>query len=154
MSAGLAEDLVRLAFLLSREWVPYPKWLGTRLAALPCAAALAGPLRRALAGADWREREGGLADAARVLLREQRERGLPTPDEAVGPFHDRPFLGLRDEVTEVLLDGLADPWLARRRYPVGSVGQWVDNVGVLTHADRRAALSAAYRIWLQDSDSH
>jgi hypothetical protein len=151
LSTGLAEDLVRQAFLLARAWAPYPKWLGTRFAALPIAAALAGPLDRATGGTGWADREAGLVAAVDVLLAAQRERGLPTPEVGVTAFFDRPFHRLDDRVVSSLLDGLTDPWLAGQRYPIGSIDQWVTNVGVLTRPVRRAFLATAYRAWLQES---
>ena len=50
LSAGLAGDLVWLAFALSRRWAPYAKWRGTVFRSLPVAARL-GPLLDAAAAA-------------------------------------------------------------------------------------------------------
>ncbi len=55
LSAGLAEDLLWLAFALSRRWAPYAKWRGTVFRSLPVAAQL-GPLLDAAAA-----RSGGNA---------------------------------------------------------------------------------------------
>lgn len=44
LSTRLAGDLISLAFTLSRQWPPYPKWRGTAFRALPVAADLAGLL--------------------------------------------------------------------------------------------------------------
>ena len=41
LSTRLADDLISLAFTLSRRWQPYPKWRGTAFRALPVAADLA-----------------------------------------------------------------------------------------------------------------
>ena len=41
LSAGLAGDLLWLAFALSRRWRPYAKWRGTVFRSLPVAARLA-----------------------------------------------------------------------------------------------------------------
>jgi hypothetical protein len=79
LSTRLAGDLMWLAFTLSRQWPPYPKWRGTAFAALPVAADLVGPLTAAAAAPDWRDRESGLADACEILLDAQRVRGLPPP---------------------------------------------------------------------------
>ena len=60
LSAGLADDLVWLAFALSRRWAPYAKWRGTVFRSLPVAARL-GPLLDAATAAPvagTRERPG------------------------------------------------------------------------------------------------
>ena len=144
ISARLAEDLLWLAFALSRRWAPYAKWRGTVFRSLPVAARL-GPLLDAAAAPAWRERENALASACRVLLSIQRERGLPAPEPAVIPFFDRPYRTLDPVVPQELLDGITDPDVVRLPPMVGSIEQWVDSTDVLSSPARRAALQAAYR---------
>ena len=144
LSARLAEDLLWLAFALSRRWAPYAKWRGTVFRSLPVAAQL-GPLLDAATAAQWREREDALTSACRVLLGIQRERGLPAPESAVIPFFDRPYRTLDGAVPQALLDGITDPEVARLPPIVGAIEQWVDSADVLSSPGRRAALQAAYR---------
>jgi hypothetical protein len=148
LSAGLAADLVHLAFGLSRRWAPYAKWRGTVFRSLPVADRL-GPLLVPLLGAaaapGWREREDALATACEVLLDVQRERGLPAPRSAVIPFFDRPYRTVDGAVPRALLDGITDPDVARLPPMIGSLEQWIDSTDVLSSPGRRAALRAAYR---------
>jgi len=144
ISASLADDLVWLAFTLSRRWAPYAKWRGTVFRSLPVAARL-GPVLDAAAAPAWRERENALTSACQVLLSIQRERGLPAPECAVMPFFDRPYRTVDGAVPRELLDGITDPDVRRLPPMVGSIEQWVDSVDVLSSPGRRAALRAAYR---------
>jgi hypothetical protein len=144
LSAGLAADLVWLAFGLSRRWAPYAKWRGTVFRSLPVAARL-GPLIDRAAAPGWREREDALAAACEVLLDVQRERGLPAPGSAVVPFFDRPYRTLDEAVPRALLDGITDPEVARLPPMIGSLEQWIDSTDVLSSPGRRAALRAVYR---------
>lgn len=144
LSAGLAADLVHLAFGLSRRWAPYAKWRGTVFRSLPVAGRL-GPLLDGAAAPGWREREDALAAACEVLLDVQRARGLPAPGSAVIPFFDRPYRTLDDAVPRALLDGITDPDVARLPPMIGSLEQWIDSTDVLSSPGRRAALRAAYR---------
>ena len=146
LSAGLARDLLGLAFTLSRRWAPYAKWRGTVFRSLPVAARL-GPLLDATAAPEWRERENALAAACEVLLSTQRERGLPAPESAVFPFFDRPYRTVDRAVPQGLLSGITDPDVARLPPLVGSIEQWVDSTDVLSSPGRRAAAQAAYRAW-------
>jgi len=146
LSARLAGDLMWLAFTLSRQWPPYPKWRGTAFRALPIAADLAGLLAAAAAAARWRDRESALAGACEILLDAQRARGLPAPASAVIPFWDRPYRTVDEAVPESLLSAITDPDLSRLP-AVGSVEQWVSSVDVLSSPARRAALQTAYQAW-------
>lgn len=147
MSAGLAEDVVWLAFALSRRWAPYAKWRGTLFRSLPVAAVLGPLLGSAAAAPSWREREDALASACEILLDLQHERGLPAPEGAVVPFFDRPYRTVDRAVPERLLAAVTDPDVARLPPVVGSVEQWAGSVDVLSSPGRRAALRAAYRGW-------
>ena len=146
LSTRLAGDLMWLAFALSRQWPPYPKWRGTAFRALPIAADLAGPLTAAAVASHWRDRESALADACEILLDTQRARGLPAPASAVIPFWNRPYRTVDQGVCESLLSAITDPDLARLP-AVGSIEQWVNSVDVLSSPARRAALQTAYQAW-------
>jgi hypothetical protein len=146
LSAGLAADVVSLAFTLSRRWAPYPKWRGTVFRSLPVAARLGPLLGAAAAAPGWRDREDALAAACELLLDVQRERGYPAPAAAVIPFFGRPYRTVDGAVGDGLLAGVTDQDVARLPV-VGSVEQWADSTEVLASAGRRAALRAAYRAW-------
>jgi hypothetical protein len=147
LSTRLAGDLMWLAFAVSRQWPPYPKWRGTAFQALGVARDLAGPLAAAAAAPDWPDREGGLAGACEVLLNAQRARGLPAPATAVTRFWDRPYRTVDDAVPQALLAGITDPQVAGLPALAGSVEQWVSSVDVLASPARRSALRAAYQAW-------
>ena len=110
---------MHLGHLLERRWPPYAKWLGTSFARLPRAGVVgSGPCRQPLAATDWRERESGLVEALRVLSRVQADAGLPTVDDPVEPFWDRPYQGVRDAAVIAVLEAASrDP--AVRALPRG-----------------------------------
>jgi len=147
LSAGLAGDLLWLAFALSRRWAPYAKWRGTAFRSLPVAAQLGPLLDASVAAAGWRERENALATACELVLGIQRERGLPAPAFAVIPFFDRPYRTVDDAVPDGLLGAITDPDVTRLPPMVGSIEQWVDSTDVLSSPGRRVALQRAYRMW-------
>ena len=137
LAARLAGIALHLGHLLERRWPPYAKWLGTSFARLPRASAAAGPLEAALAAEHWRERESGLVDALRVLSRVQADAGLPTVDDPVELFWDRPYRGVRDAAVTVLAETIRDPAVQSLPHGVGSAEQASDNVDVLTTPHRR-----------------
>jgi hypothetical protein len=149
LGARLADDLMGLAFTVSRRWPPYPKWRGTAFRALAAAADLGGPLTAAATASSWRDRESGLADACEVLLSAQRARGLPAPAAAVTRFGDRPYRTADQAVQDALLADITDPHVARLPTGVGSIEQWVSSVDILANPARRPALQTAYRAWTE-----
>ncbi len=147
LSAGLAGDLLWLAFTLSRRWAPYAKWRGIAFRSLPVAARLGPLLDAAAAAPGWQERENALATGCEMLLSIQRELGHPAPESAVIPFFDRPYRTVDQAVPQGLLATVTDPDVARLPPTVGSIEQWADSTEILSSPGRRAALQTAYRAW-------
>jgi uncharacterized protein DUF4037 len=142
IASRLAGAVMHLAHLLERRWPPYAKWTGTSLKSLPAGAAAAAPLLRAVDAQDWRTREDGLVEALRILCRLQRDVGLPAVDDPIGPFWDRPYRCIRDEVVTSLEGSITDPAVRALPRGVGSTEQWSDNVDVLVDPGRRLSLPA------------
>jgi hypothetical protein len=137
VSARLVGIAMHLGHLLERRWPPYAKWLGTSFARLPRVGAVGDPLLRAVGAGTWREREAGLVEALRRLSRVQADAGLPTVDDPVEPFWDRPYQGVRDATVTLLADSIRDPDVRSLPRGVGSAEQWSDNVDVLVDASLR-----------------
>ena len=147
LSARLADDLMWLAFAVSRRWPPYQKWRGTMFGTLPVASSLAGPLDAALTAPSWRARERAIADAAEALAAAQRRLGLPVPGKVIVPFWDRPYLSLNEAMCTDLLTGISDPGVLALPPGIGPVERWADSVDVLSSPGRRAATRPLYRAW-------
>jgi hypothetical protein len=90
-----------------------------------------------LATSEWRARESGLVDALRLLSRLQAEVGLPSVEDPVEAFYDRPYRGVREAAVRVLEQSVTDPVVRALPRGVGSPDQWSDNVDVLVRAERR-----------------
>ncbi len=145
LTARIVSIAMHLAFLLQRRWPPYDKWMGTLFAQLPVAAAIAAPLEAAMKASEWPQRQAALSEMLTGLHDFQRSVGLPTGQDALELFWDRPFCGVRRSVTELLLGAVTDPVVSELPVGVGSVEQWVDNVDVLTDPQRRVDAAAALR---------
>jgi hypothetical protein len=134
LAARLVRDLMRLCFLIEREYAPYAKWLGTAFARLRCGPALMPMLRAALAAGDWHAREEALVPAYEHVARMFNALGITEPQEPeVRGFYSRPF--------RVLASGrFAEACMART--PLGALGwaggidQFVDSTDVVSDAGR------------------
>jgi hypothetical protein len=67
MGGGLVLELMRLCFLMERQYAPYSKWFGTAFSGLACASTLSPILSTAVRADTWRERENALIAAYREV---------------------------------------------------------------------------------------
>ena len=80
IGSRLVRDVMRLCFLMERQYAPYAKWFGTAFAQLESAAALTDVLLKAVQKADtWQERDRWLGEAYRVVAGRHNRLGLTEP---------------------------------------------------------------------------
>jgi hypothetical protein len=82
-ASKVVQHLMRIAFMVSRRYMPYKKWFGTVFRSLPIAATLEPALLGLLDEPDWQMVEEKLGDAASILLQQQNQLGLG-PQTALG----------------------------------------------------------------------
>ncbi len=131
VTARLVRDLMRLCFLIEREYAPYIKWLGTAFARLSCAPTLTPRFQRALAATTWQQREDALVPAYEEVARAFNALGVTDPqDPTVRLFYNRPFrvLGSGRFVDACM----AKTPLAHLGY-AGGIDQFADNTDVLSN---------------------
>jgi hypothetical protein len=137
--ARLVRDLMRLCFLMEREYAPYSKWLGTAFARLQCGPRLAPVLVAALHARDWHEREAQLVEAFEAVAVRFNDLGLVDElDPTVRPFYERPFRVLDSE-------RFADACLAATSLRdlgwVGAIDHFVDSTDVLSSPGNATAVT-------------
>jgi catechol 2,3-dioxygenase-like lactoylglutathione lyase family enzyme len=161
VTARIARELVRIAFLIERRWAPYSKWLGTAFSRLPIAATVAPHLNAAVHADGWREREAALCAAQRELAIATNRLGLaaevdPEPRQFYGRdirvlFGGRFTSALADAVTDpevrALIDGLGLRIREDAAIPMlpGTIDQAVDSTDVLSHVNRCKQAEALLR---------
>jgi len=149
IAARLTRSIMLLCFLYERRYAPYPKWLGSAFAALPCAAELAPILRAVQTGATWRERERQLCAAYETLNSMHNASGIGAPVEpALQEFHERGFLvssGWR--YTESLLAEIDDPEvkMISEGALIGSVDLFSDSTDLREATALRGKIARLYR---------
>lgn len=142
IAGRIAGTIAHMAFVVSRAWMPYPKWSGTMLRRLPGTEPLTAALGRALRAADGTSRQQLMADALEALLDLQRATGLPAPAPATEAFWDRPFRHPRSEIVERLREGIADAGVLALPPARGCIEQRTTDVALLTDPHARRALVA------------
>jgi hypothetical protein len=148
IGSRLVRDLMRLCFLIERQYPPYPKWFGTAFTQLACAADLLPVLRRAQVAETWPEREEHLATAYEYVAARHNGLGVTEPLPArIETFHGRPFRVLAfDGVEKALLARIRDPEVGRiaGERLIGSIDQFSDSTDLLTYPRWRPALRRLY----------
>jgi len=148
IAARLVRDVMRLCFLMERQYAPYPKWFGTAFSRLACAEELLPHLRRTLHAHSWQEAEAGLVPAYEALARLHNSLGLTPPlPETVRSFWGRPFQVMAMHgFADALLAEIRDPAVQRiaARPPIGGIDLISDNTDLLESPAWRPALRNLY----------
>jgi hypothetical protein len=128
---------MHLAHLLDRQWPAYSKWLGTSLARLPRAHAIAEALGRVLSSTDWRDRRRRFRRRSADPQPDPGRRWVARCGQPNRELLDRAYRSIRPDVITALEDSISDPAVKALPRGLGSVEQWSDNTNVLTNPSRR-----------------
>ncbi len=114
IGARLVRDIMRLCFLMERQYAPYPKWFGTAFQQLNSAATLTPILQQALSANNWQERQEYLGAAFEVIATRHNQLGLTEPlPEKTTSFFGRPFRVIGGEkFSRAISARITDPGLA------------------------------------------
>ena len=135
IGSRLVRDAINLAFLLERQYPPYPKWLGMAFARLRCAKALSLSLWQAQRALSWRERQTALGHAFATLAGLQNDLEIsPRMPPIASGFHGRPFRVINGGTIALnIVDEIVDPKvraIAEKRL-IGGIDQFSDNTDLL-----------------------
>lgn len=148
IASRLVRDLMRLSFLMEKQYAPYPKWFGTAFGKLALAPELKPLLEQVLSQSVWQDREKFLVKAYEYLADCHNRLGITeTLPAQCSPFHDRPFLVISKGLySAAILAQIEDPFLQElaTRPLIGSVSQFSDSTDLQVDPLWRSALTALY----------
>ena len=149
ISARLARDAMRLAFLMEKQYPPYPKWLGTAFSQLDCAQTLSPIIAGILHSSDWEEREQALCQAYRILGSMHNSLKIT---EHVSPevfqFYRRPFRIIGGErFVKAIVHEIGGPEVIplTTHSLIGSVDLISDNTDILEDVSLHDGIRKLYR---------
>jgi hypothetical protein len=147
VAGRLVRDVMRLCFLMERQYAPYSKWFGTAFGKLACGAELTPIIEAVLAAAEWQARETHLARLYERVAAMHNALGLTEVlATEISNFHDRPFRVIHaDRFAEALRGRITDAEVLRLPPGLGAVDQWVDSTDVLSDAGAYRKLVGLYR---------
>lgn len=129
IGSRLVSDMMRLCFLMERQYAPYSKWFGTAFSRLACGPDLSPTLWRVVRAETWPERENALAAAYERLAAIHNSLGLTDPVSLeVEQLWDRPFKVPWADFPGLLRARIQDPAVSSiaERWPTGPVDQFRD----------------------------
>ncbi|MHA1972904.1 MAG: DUF4037 domain-containing protein [Candidatus Hodarchaeales archaeon] len=123
--------IIKIAFVLSHQYVPYQKWFTIMFDKLPIARKLKPILDKLVREENWERREQLLCEAYLVLLEEQNRQKITSPITlAKETFHSRPqTVVVLKELRRVVLKELRkdkSELLKSIHYPLGTVNEFID----------------------------
>jgi hypothetical protein len=144
-STRMVRHIIRLAFIINKKYIPYPKWLTTAFNQLDCARELSPLLQKILSSENWREREDLLCQAYLILLDKQNSLNI-TPMIRLKPqgFHSRDQMVVDvSRIIEELKKLIKSP-LSEIKYPIGSIDHFIDDTHILTDSHYAKKLRHLY----------
>lgn len=147
VAARLVRDLMRLCFLMERQYAPYIKWFGTAFRQLSCAEELVPILARVLEATTWPKREKPLTGAYEFVAEMHNGLGISEPlPTKVSPFHNRPFMIIQaDTFSDAIRAAITSEEVRALPAHLGAIDQFVDSTDVLSYPDRFDQLKLMYQ---------
>lgn len=110
IAGRLLTSLMKITFLLEKEYYPYSKWFGTAFSQLKSADRLEPSIKGVLNATDWQDREQNLCDCYLTVIELQNAvEGLPQVEPEISPFFSRPFkVPPAEQIVEALGSFLSD----------------------------------------------
>ena len=135
MASRLVYYLMKLCFLMERQYAPYKKWFGTAFAQLQCAATLQPILNAVFGAPDWKQREEHLSRAYTVVAQMHNQLQLtPALSVEVESYYNRPYRVIHaDRFAEAIQATITDPAIIHVPAPIGAIDQFVDSTDVTEH---------------------
>lgn len=147
VAARLVRDLMRLCFLIERQYAPYSKWLGTAFTrGLICGPTLTPIFTAVLTAVDWHTRERHLSAAYEQIAAMHNALGITPPlTPNVAPFYGRPFLISRaHRFVEALQATLPDDPILRNASIIGAIDQFSDSTDLHNRRSKNLSLGVLY----------
>ncbi|MBA3873916.1 MAG: DUF4037 domain-containing protein [Anaerolineae bacterium] len=146
IAARLVRDLMRLCFLMEKQYAPYPKWFGTAFSKLTCGERLTSIFRGVMLAESWREREQSLAQAYEAVAQMHNALGITEALPAkVSDFWGRPFKVIHGEqFASAIKARIQDEAVKRIPVDIGSIDQFSDSTDLIEHMELRGRLKVLY----------
>jgi hypothetical protein len=148
VATRLIDNLMRLCFLMERQYAPYMKWFGTAFSRLACAQDLLPVFDSIVRSHRWRQREKYLSTAYQIVMRMHNDLGVTPPIEPeLSSFHNRPYqVPHGGRFVEALHTAVRCETVKSWPRHVGAIWQFSDSTDVLDSIERCKAFTGTYNM--------
>lgn len=138
VGSRLVYDIMKLCFLMEKQYAPYIKWFGTAFSQLKSAGILTPILERVFEATSWEDRQEHLVRAYEIATGMHNDLGITEPMKAkVRNFHNRPFLVIRaEDFADAIYETIQDEEVLSLPKFLGGVDQFVNSTDVLSKPKR------------------
>ena len=146
VAARLVREIMKLAFLMEKQYAPYSKWLGMAFSKLKIAGRLSPVLRQVLLAKTWKIREKWLSNAySHIAHQHNRLRITKRLPIQASNYYGRPYLVIHgDTFANAIKKEIKDPQVKRIKTLVGSIDQFTDSTDVTVNLSLAKQLAVAY----------
>ena len=115
VAARQVSEIMKLAFLMEKQYAPYSKWLGTAFGRLKLGKKLTPVLRDVLLAKTWKARERKLAQAYSIIAEAHNALRITKPlPTTVSKYFNRPYLVIHgDTFANAIKEAISDPKLQK-----------------------------------------
>ena len=129
VAARMVREIIKLAFLMEKQYAPYNKWLGIAFGKLKISGKLRPVLEDVLLAKTWKVRERKLAHAYSIVAKKHNSLRITKPlPTKVTKYYDRPYLVIHGDTFAISIkQAIKDPKVKRITTNIGSIDQFIDN---------------------------
>jgi len=125
IAARIARELMIIAFLMEKQYVPYSKWFGTGFKRLKIAKKLSSVLRQALSAKNWKSREKWMSKAYAIIAQRHNALKITKPLPAkVSNYHGRSYLVIHSDLFgEEIMKAIKDIKVKKMKTDIKSIDE-------------------------------
>lgn len=131
-------NVMRLSFLMEKEYATYSKWLGTAFSRLEISKVLSPLFESVWTALNWQHRQAALTAIYEIMARKHNQLGITPPlRPAVDRFHERPYFVIHaDRFVEAIMAAIGDNDVRALPAHLGGIDQFIDSTDVLAYSQR------------------
>ena len=147
VAARIVRELIKLSFLMERQYAPYSKWLGSAFSKLKIARSLQPVLVEVLSAKKWKQREMCLSRAYTIVVKKHNSLKLTEPLSIdTTNYFGRPYLVIHaDEIAIAIKQAIRNPEVKKIKTWVGAIDQFTDSTDVIADLRLGKKLQAVYQ---------
>ena len=147
LGARIVRELMKLTFLMERQYAPYSKWLGSAFGRLNSGKKLLPMLRKVLNANDWPTRERCLAKAYTFVAEQHNALKITKPISTLtSNYFERPYTVIHaDRFAAAIKLRIRDAEVQKLTINIGSIDQFTDSTNVVENRELCKKLKVVYR---------